>query len=228
MFSDLPVLSGPLWFAVFAVGGSLLFPAALAQPQPTWSVVPRPAVGSRSWRTVTGQQLVAENERTRLVAAPVAADEAQPRTPVNDPEALNPWILGVGGGARIGVGEPTYPMVYGRVGHRVSRDLAFSLRPRYIFGNSNLQGKSNDQGAFQMPLTADLRPDYWISPYLGGGIATATDSTSGADPMLSMGVDLRLGSSFSVDLGLNYIFQSQSVDSNSGDVELTSVLYLRF
>lgn len=200
----------------------------MGQVLPSWSVVPQVTTGSRSWRTVTEQQLVTENERTRIVDAPAIAELSEPRTIANDPEALRPWILGVGGGARIGVGEPTYPMVYGRLGRMLSRDVALSLRPRYIFGNSNLDGKANDQGSFQMPLTADLRPNYWISPYVGGGIATATDSTGSTDPMVSFGVDLRLNPNISVDLGLNYIFQSQSVDGDSGDVELTSVIYLRF
>lgn len=145
-----------------------------------------------------------------------------------DSKIRSPWILGVGGGARIGVGEPTYPMIYSRIGRIVGSDVALSLRPRYVFGNSDLQGNANKQGAFQIPLTVDLVPNHWISPYLGGGIATATDSTNKTDSMLSIGADLQLGSNISLDLGLNYIFQSRSTDSNQRDVELTSVIYLRF
>ena len=52
---------------------------------------------------------------------------------------------------RIGIGEPTYGMVYGRVGREIGKDAALSLRPAYIFGNVNSDGSSNNQGAFQMP-----------------------------------------------------------------------------
>lgn len=138
-----------------------------------------------------------------------------------------PWILGIGGGARIGSGEPTYPMVYSRVGRMLNPDVALSLRPRYIFGNSNQLGRSNSEGAFQMPLTLDFKPSTWLSPYLGAGIATNTDSTGQTNGMLSLGADISLSRNLTIDLGMNYILQPKSIDSN-GDFEFTSVLYLRF
>lgn len=200
-----------------ASGGS-----AGAQVLP-WRVVPAPSPG-RPWSTI------AEPVPDPRPAPELLAEDVSPAaTPVvRDTDGTDPWIIGIGGGARIGVGEPTYPMVYGRVGRKLNQDVSLSLRPRYIFGNSDLQGQSNNQGAFQMPLTVDLRPDFWLSPYVGGGIATRTDSTGETNGMFSIGFDIGLNSALRVDLGMNYIFQSQQNDQDGGDIELTSVLYLRF
>ena len=107
-------------------------------------------------------------------------------------------------------------------------NTSLSLRPRYIFGNSDLQGKSNSEGAFQMPLTLDLKPTSWLSLCLGGGFATNTDSPGKTNGMVSLGADIMISSNVVIDLGLSYIFQSSSLDSDNGDLEFTTVLYLRF
>lgn len=119
-------------------------------------------------------------------------------------------------------------MVYGRLGRLVDENVALSLRPRYIFGNVDRQGRSNNEGAFQMPVTLDFAPGFLLSPYLGGGIATNTDSTGKTNGMISGGVDLSINKHIKIDLGINYIFQQDSVDSNSRDIEFTSVLYFIF
>lgn len=136
------------------------------------------------------------------------------------------WIVGIGGGANIGFGEPTYGTVYGRLGYQFNKDLALSIRPAYIFGNSDQSGKSNNEGAFQMPLTLDIAPDFWISPFGGVGIATNTDSNGKTEPMLSGGVDFRLAKNVVLTVGLNYVFQSD--DSDNRDLSAVSVLYFRF
>ena len=79
-----------------------------------------------------------------------------------------------------------------------------------------------------MPLTIDLDPASPFSPYAGAGIVTNTDSTGGTDAMLSFGADINFTEVLSIDLGLNYIFQSSDVDQNGRDIEFTSVLYLKF
>ena len=79
-----------------------------------------------------------------------------------------------------------------------------------------------------MPLTLDLKPTSWLSPYLGLGIATNTDSTGKTDAMMSLGADISLSRNISIDLGLKYIFQSSSVDSNNRDLELDAMVYWRF
>jgi hypothetical protein len=142
------------------------------------------------------------------------------------PERPRNWIVGAGGGARIGIGEPTYPMVYGRLGHWLSDDLALSLRPSYVFGNSDSEGKRNNQGAFQMPLTLDLAPDALLSPFFGLGIATNTDSNGKTEPMASLGVDLNITRNLSIAAAINVIYQRD--DDDRRDVEALTVLYLRF
>lgn len=206
-------------------------PWALAEPlNPV--VIPRPSQGLQ-WRTsspavTAGQPL---NWRTVNPLAQLAADPATPDPQTSEPAKpaqQSAWIVGVGGGARIGTGEPTYPMVYGRLGRKLGGTTSLSLRPRYIFGNSDLRGRSNGQGAFQMPLTLDLKATSWLTPYVGAGIATNTDSTGQTNGMLSFGADIGLGRNLAIDLGANYIIQPANVDSNGRDIEFTSVLYLRF
>jgi opacity protein-like surface antigen len=136
--------------------------------------------------------------------------------------------MGLGGGVRIGIGndEPTYGMVYGRIGREIGKDAALSLRPAYIFGNVNSDGSSNNQGAFQMPLTLDIYPNSPVSPYAGVGVATNTDSSGNADAMITAGLDINLVKHLSLSLGLNYIFDSS--DQDNKDVEAFTVLYYRF
>jgi hypothetical protein len=149
------------------------------------------------------------------------ADQTSPRPPEE-----SKGIIGIGGGARIGVGEPTYALLFGRLGVQLATDVAISLRPVYVFGNSDQFGKSNSQGSFQMPLTIDLAPRSPVSPYFGFGIATNTDSDGGVDPMLSGGVDIRLVERLYLTVGVNYIFQS--VDQDNRDWEALSALYFKF
>jgi opacity protein-like surface antigen len=223
----------------------LVTPQAMANPlnwserqAPTpglqWNTqAPEDAAGrSLTWQTVNPlDQLASDgNPRQPSGSTPAAAPATPDATAAepDNPAQQRPWIIGIGGGARIGAGEPTYPMVYGRLGHMLNRDAALSLRPRYIFGNSNQLGRSNSEGAFQMPLTLDVKPTSWLSPYLGGGIATNTDSTGQTNGMLSLGADISISRNLAIDLGMNYIFQPNAIDSTNGDFEFTSVLYLRF
>lgn len=209
----------------------LVAPSALAEPQ-TPVVIPRPSQGLQ-WRTSSSTVTAGRPLGWRTIN-PLAQLAADPVTP--DPQAAEPakpaqqsaWIVGVGAGARIGAGEPTYPMVYGRLGRKLDRTTSLSLRPRYIFGNSDLLGRSNSQGAFQMPLTLDVKATSWLTPYAGGGIATNTDSTGQTNGMLSLGADISLSRNLAIDLGVNYIIQPASIDSNGRDFEFNSVLYLRF
>ena len=136
--------------------------------------------------------------------------------------------MGLGGGVRIGIGydEPTDGMVYGRIGREIGKDAALSLRPAYIFGNVGPDGSSNNQGAFQMPLTLDIYPNSPVSPYAGVGVATNTDSNGNADAMITAGLDINLVKHLSLSLGLNYIFEGS--DEDNKDVEAFTVLYYRF
>jgi len=190
------------------------------------------AAASSSWQIVTPlDQVALDGSAAQPSESTSAADPSTPDAASPEPAKSvqqNPWILGIGGGARIGFGEPTYPLIYGRLGRIVNEDVAISLRPRYIFGNIDEQGKSNNEGAFQMPLTVNLKPNSWLSPYLGVGIATNTDSTGKTDAMVSLGADISLSRNIAIDLGFNYIFQSSSLDTNNRDLELGALIYWRF
>lgn len=192
----------------------------ILQSPPAWeAMTPAPdndstAVSQTAEPTEDGPKADQESDKP----VPVAED-------VNEGERST-WIVGIGGGANIGFGEPTYGTVYGRLGYQFNKDLGLSIRPAYIFGNSDQSGKSNNEGAFQMPLTLDLVPDFWISPYGGVGIATNTDSNGKVEAMLSGGVDFRLAKNVVLTVGLNYVFQSD--DNDNRDVSAVSVLYFRF
>ena len=67
-----------------------------------------------------------------------------------------------------------------------------SIRPRHIFGNIDLVENRNSEGAFQMPITIDVKPLGPVNPYFEGGIATNTDSTGETNGMLSGRIDVRL------------------------------------
>lgn len=219
-----PAMANPLnWSEGYAPTSGL---------QWTTPASPASAAPPLAWQTVNPLDQLADGGSPQ----PPSGFSSDPVPPTTDgsaaepryPEQQRPWIVGVGGGARIGSGEPTYPMVYGRVGRMLNPDVALSLRPRYIFGNSDQLGRSNSEGAFQMPLTLDFKPSTWLSPYLGAGIATNTDSTGQTNGMLSVGADISLSRNLAIDLGMNYILQPNSIDSTNGDFEFTSVLYLRF
>jgi hypothetical protein len=222
-------------------------PAATLQLQWLTSPTTRSAEGSSNWTTLTPtrstegslnwttvnptRERPAEASADLSADSTATADPTTPGSPSTEPTSTpqkSPWVVGLGGGARIGAGEPTYPMVYGRLGRLVDDNVALSLRPRYIFGNVDRQGRSNSEGAFQMPFTLDFAPGSLLSPYLGGGIATNTDSTGKTNGMISGGIDLSINNHITIDLGVNYIFQQDSADSNNRDIEFTSVLYYRF
>jgi Outer membrane protein beta-barrel domain len=144
----------------------------------------------------------------------------------------DPGFFGLGGGIRWGqttggidTGEPTSGVVTGRIAYKLGKDFSVSLRPSYIFGNRDLAGKDNNEGEFQMPLTMDFFRKALVSPYLGGGIATNTDSTSSTNPMLTGGVDINITRNIVLGFNVNYIFQT---DIDDTDWQGMTLLYLRF
>jgi hypothetical protein len=153
---------------------------------------------------------------------------ARPRTslPYEDP-----GFFGIGGGVRWGqaagvdTGEPTSGVLTGRIAYKLGSDFSLSLRPSYIFGNRDLEGRNNSEGEFQMPLTIDIFRKALVSPYLGAGIATNTDSTGATNPMLSGGVDINITRNIVLGLNVNYIYQNDIGDT---DWQTMSLLYLRF
>lgn len=196
-----------------------------------------------SWQTVTRLDIVAGNGSTQQsLSSTTGVDPALPLYPAppldsSTPNAAspelaksvqkNPWIIGFGGGAEFEP-DPILPVVYARIGRFVSRNASISLRPRYIFGTTDLKGQKNSEGVFQLPLTLDLQFSRWLNPYLGGGISTNTNTTGRTNGMVSLGADIRLARNIALDLSLNYIIEPNVNDSNGGDLELTTVLYYRF
>jgi len=164
-----------------------------------------------------------EQEATEAGAEGGAEQETEPMAP-----APSRWIVGLGAGARIGFGEPTYPELFGRVGYAATNDVGVSIRPRYIFGNIDLAGNRNSEGAFQMPITIDVKPLGPVNPYFGAGIATNTDSTGETNGMVSGGIDIRLMKNLRADASINYIFESSKYDEDSRDIEASVVLYYKF
>jgi hypothetical protein len=196
--------------------------AAVAISAPQWQ--PAESMANQStWQVVTSDQLVPHDPAPltpqRQAELAVGAREYQKAKP-------QPVILGAGGGLRVGLGEPTYGMAYGRVGVPLGDQLGVSVRPGYVFGNSDSRGRANGQGAWHVPITLDLLPLAGASPYVGAGISTNTDSSGDTNAMITTGIDIHLARHLSLGLALNYIIQSN--DNNNRDFEAMSVLYLRY
>jgi hypothetical protein len=221
--------------------------ASLAPPEPPQRPVGAdgkallpPSLDPAPWQPVAREDPVAlwqpvpDVLAVQGIFAPAPADfnpaeqAASPRTslPYEDP-----GFFGIGGGVRWGQaggvdsGEPTSGVLTGRVAYKIGENFSVSLRPSYIFGNRDLQGRDNNEGEFQMPLTFDLFRKATVSPYLGAGIATNTDSTGATNPMLTGGLDINITRNLVLGLNLNYIFQTDIGDT---DWQAMSLLYLRF
>lgn len=207
---------------------------ARAMPAPTSSeTIPSEPIVTRGpvWELVKpGEEFKSSDLAMEIEASEEARAKAAEQADALANEAINnppsPWILGIGGGARIGIGEPNYWMAYGRLGFMLNDDLAMSVRPTYTFGNSDEFGEPNNEGAFKMPITLDIWPNFWISPNIGLGLASNTDSDGKTRAMYSGGIDIRLAKNVSLALGLNYILDSKDADNR--DAEAFSALYLRF
>ncbi len=182
-----------------------------------WNPLPDARVNPLAWRPVSRYDL--------LPADPQAQAPLETPLPVVNPASLPGPIFGIGGGIHGFAGDRTSPVVTGRLGYAFGEGLGVSLRPSYIFLNRDLQGVDNSDGSFQIPLTLDLFPRFIVSPYLGGGIATNTDTTHTTDGMLTGGVDFNLLPHLTLGFNVNYIFQPALSDT---DWEAMALLYLRF
>ncbi|MEB3266352.1 MAG: hypothetical protein VKN13_07050 [Cyanobacteriota bacterium] len=185
-------------------------PAQAEAPQAGWQVV--------TPDMLTPAEPAAPSPQRKAELAATARDYQKPRQP--------PVILGAGGGLRVGLGEPTYGMAYGRLGVPIGDQLGVSLRPGYVFGNSDRRGRSNGQGAWHVPITLDLLPRSGASPYVGAGVSTNTDSSGDSNALITTGIDIHMTRHLSLGLALNYIVQPD--DNNGRDFEAMSVLYLRY
>jgi hypothetical protein len=139
-------------------------------------------------------------------------------------------IFGVGGGVRAGTytGDPTNAILTTRIGYKLDDSFALSLRPTNIFSDYNNNNGNNNffsNNEFRLPLTLDLFHGAFISPYIGGGVATNVDGLGYTDGMFTGGLDVNVTKYLTLGLNVNYIYQSNIDDT---DWEAIGMLYLRF
>lgn len=155
---------------------------------------------------------------------------ARPEELAAQPRVEGPYqsrgIYGFGGGVRAGsyTGDSTAGLVTGRLGYKLDENFAISIRPSGIFGNNN-NNNNNNGFEFRLPLTFDLFHNAFVSPYVGGGIATNVDNLGYTDGMLTGGVDINITKWIAIGLNVNYIYQTNIDDT---DWEALGMVYLRF
>jgi len=193
---------------------------------PQWQIIDRG--NSELTKKLVSVEPIADQLAPQAAQSPESA--SSDIQPAKDKETRSPWILGMGGGLRYGqyikLGRVAHGMAYARVGRTIEPDVAISVRPAYVFGNVDFQGNRNNQGTFQLPVTLDVLPNSWLSPFAGVGIATNTDSLGNINALFTAGLDIRLLKHLTLNLGANYIVQP--VDSDGRDIEAYSVIYFRF
>jgi hypothetical protein len=141
-------------------------------------------------------------------------------------------VFGVGGGIRAGIytGDPTNAVLTTRFGYKLDDNFSISLRPTSIFSNYDNNNNNNNNNIFnnnelRLPLTLDLFHSAFVSPYIGGGIATNADGLGYTDGMFTGGLDINVTKYLTVGLNVNYIYQT---NINDTDWEALGMLYLRF
>lgn len=186
-----------------------------------WQVVGQDP-GIAPWETVTDEMALAPEYKPEPATFTQRDLTAVPRT---RDIIENVGIFGVGGALRFGAGDTTNGAVTTRVGYKLNQSVAVSLRPTWIFGNNDQNGNPNNEESFRLPLTVDINRRGFVSPYIGGGIATNTDSSGQTNAMATGGVDLNLHENVVLGLNVNYIFQT---DVDDTDWEAMTMLYLKF
>lgn len=202
----------------------LPFPA-----KPVWEQAPTESIDSRlQWTAV--QQFGELPPQFSPIPARFKPGELAALPRVEGPYRSR-GIYGVGGGVRTGsyTGDSTAAFITGRVGYKLDDNFAISIRPTGIYGpsddNNNSNNNYDDGFEFRLPVTLDLFHSSFISPYIGGGIATNVDNLGYTDGMLTGGVDINITKWVSIGLNANYIYQSNIDDT---DWEALGMIYLRF
>lgn len=216
-------------------GMSSLGQTQLLPPKPVWEQAPtEPLQRTLHWSAV--EQFGELPAQFRPIPAKVNPEELAAKPRVEGPYKSR-GIYGVGGGVRAGnyTGDTTAGVVTGRIGYKLDDTFALSIRPTGIFGpdtnnndnNDNNDDNNNDYNGFEfrLPLTLDIFHGGFISPFLGGGIATNVDNLGYTDGMLTGGLDINFTSWITLSLNVNYIFQT---NINDTDKEALGMLYLRF
>jgi hypothetical protein len=175
-------------------------------------------IASPPTKMISGQPSVSSSE------SPQAAEPQVPSTVPLLPPPGQPFF-DVGVGPRIGIGEPTYAAVALRLGVPLSTTTSLSLRPFYVFGNSDSNGVPNSEGEFTIPLTIDLFTNYPVSVYFGPGITWNADSSNVVNFSLSGGLDFRITDRIRLSTGLYYDMDYDK--SGFGDWMANAFLYFR-
>ncbi|MFM7394226.1 MAG: outer membrane beta-barrel protein [Cyanobium sp.] len=197
-------------------------PVSLA-PAPWQNVGSEPAPAP--WQPVSNEFALAPEYLPKPAIFKPADLAAVPRT---HGIIENVGIYGIGGGVRFGAGDTTNGVITGRIGYKLNETTAVSVRPSWIFTNNNSNNNnnsSNTDGSLRLPLTVDFNRRGFVSPYIGGGIATNVDSNNQTNGMFTGGLDLNIHENVTLGLNVNYIYQP---DVNDTDWEAMTLLYLRF
>ncbi|MEB3318205.1 MAG: hypothetical protein VKO39_08730 [Cyanobacteriota bacterium] len=215
-----------IYFSTFCSLPSLAQNAALPS-RPIWTpTTPETTSRNLSWTAV--EDFGAMPAAFLPVPSRVSAAELAARPRVEGPYKGR-GIFGVGGGVRAGVytGDPTNALLTTRFGYKLDDNFSISLRPTNIFSsydnNNNNDFFSNNE--FRIPLTLDLFHNFFISPYIGGGVATNADGLGYTDGMFTGGVDINITKYLTIGMNVNYIYQNNIDDT---DWEALGMLYLRF
>jgi hypothetical protein len=87
--------------------------------------------------------------------------------------------------------------------------VSFSGRPAIFLGNST-------ESRFSLTGEKEISPGW--TPFFGGGVATNTDQSGETNLMLSTGVDIQVSEKLVLNIGGNWIFQS---DDNDREINVT-------
>lgn len=200
---------------------------ALLPSRPIWIPAPEDPV-SRSVQWTKVEQFGVMPAAFMPVPSRVSPSELAANPRVEGPYKGR-GIFGVGGGVRAGTytGDPTNAVLTTRFGYKLDDNFSLSLRPTNIFSSydNNNNGNFWNNNEFRIPLTVDLFHGFFLSPYIGGGIATNADGLGYTDGMFTGGLDVNVTKYLTIGLNVNYIYQSNIDDT---DWEALGMLYLRF
>jgi hypothetical protein len=211
----------------------LSIPTAYSQSQvlpskPVWVQTPsEPINPAIQWTAVENY----EDLPTQFKPIPSQID---PKVLAAKPRVEGPYksrgIYGFGAGVRPGsyTGDPTNALFTARVGYKLGQDFSISLRPSILINtntNNNNNNNNNNGWEARVPLTFDLFNRSFITPFIGGGIATNVDGLGYTDGMLTAGLDLNITKWLTIGSNVNYIYQTNIDDT---DWEVLSMIYLRF
>ncbi len=110
----------------------------------------------------------------------------------------------IGVGARGGLNDDTVGVINAKFKIIDLGGVSFSSRPAVFLG---------DYTELRLSLTGEKEIAPGWSPFLGGGLATNTDRSGELNFMLSAGLDLQVSEKFVLQVGGNYIFQSNDTDA---------------